>query len=462
MRFATVPPMRPSPATALAPIRTKFALPCAFAVITLCTLATAPVARSAEPAVARAVFVTPAGDRAEAQRAVVSAGGIPEAGWAAGSRPRCRARSSRRCAARPPWRPPRSPRRPRPTPIISQGVALSGADAPAALGARRQRHHDRRARPGLRRGQPAERAGGHASSRRSSASTAQTFDVTYGLAGRDFNANSSRHGEFVSEIVYDMAPARDLLVPQLPHARRVRPGRRLHRRTRSSRTSSCTRTRSCSAASTAPAGSRRRSTQAAAAGILWVNSAGNYRTRHWEGAWSDADGDGNLDVPGDGNAFRFELAATNRPACDISWAGATSDPGSYYSMALYSDPGADDAGARQEHAACRSSPTGLSALPDPHADMPPGSSPRPGPTTWRSGAIGTPPTTNLTHLLPHGPGADARRSPPRAPPRPGDATGALLGRRLRRHHAAARVVLLRGTDRRRSPQARASRRPRTC
>ena len=28
---------------------------------------------------------------------------------------------------------------------------------------------------------------------------------------------------------------------------------------------------------------------AAAAGILWVNSAGNYRTRHWEGAWSDAD-----------------------------------------------------------------------------------------------------------------------------------------------------------------------------
>ena len=66
--------------------------------------------------------------------------------------------------------------------------------------------------------------------------------------------------------------------------------------------------------------------QAAAAGVLWVNSAGNYRTRHWEGAWTDADGDGNLDVPGDGNAFRVELAATSRPACDISWAGATSDP----------------------------------------------------------------------------------------------------------------------------------------
>ena len=87
--------------------------------------------------------------------------------------------------------------------------------------------------------------------------------------------------------------------------------------------------------------------QAAAAGILWVNSAGNYRTRHWEGAWSDADGDGSLDVPGEGNAFRFDLAATNRPACDISWAGATSDPGSYYSMVLYASR-PDDAGAGQE------------------------------------------------------------------------------------------------------------------
>ena len=67
--------------------------------------------------------------------------------------------------------------------------------------------------------------------------------------------------------------------------------------------------------------------EAAAAGMLWVNSAGNYRTRHWEGPWSDADGDGNLDVPGDGNAFRLELAATSRPACDLSWAGATARSG---------------------------------------------------------------------------------------------------------------------------------------
>ena len=130
VRFATVLPMDPSTPGRFAPIRTKFALPCAFAVITICTLATAPVARSGRAAVARAVFVTPAGDRAEARRAVVSAGGIPE-GWVGG---RLKAAlAERRARGRAPLArggdAPRSPRRPRPTPIISQGVALSGADA---------------------------------------------------------------------------------------------------------------------------------------------------------------------------------------------------------------------------------------------------------------------------------------------------------------------------------------------
>ena len=78
VRFATVLGMATSPSAGLAPIRTKFALSCAFAaLITLCTLATAAGARSAGPPVARAVFVTPAGDRAAAQRAVVAAGGVP-------------------------------------------------------------------------------------------------------------------------------------------------------------------------------------------------------------------------------------------------------------------------------------------------------------------------------------------------------------------------------------------------
>src|SRR4051812_17125832 len=36
-----------------------------------------------------------------------------------------------------------------------------------------------------------------------------SFDATYGLAGRDYNANASRHGEFVTELVYDVAPGAD-------------------------------------------------------------------------------------------------------------------------------------------------------------------------------------------------------------------------------------------------------------
>ena len=198
--------MRPSPTTALASIRTKVALPCAFAVITLCTLATAPVARSGEPAVARAVFVTPAGDRAEAQRAVVSAGGIPE-GWV-GGRLKAALQSGELAAVR------RSPavataeiaETSSADAVISQGVALSGADALQRSG------HDGSGITIV----VLDQAFGAASRLNALAGTElppierqhrQTFDVTYGLAGRDFNANSSRHGEFVSEIVYDMAPA---------------------------------------------------------------------------------------------------------------------------------------------------------------------------------------------------------------------------------------------------------------
>ena len=91
--------------------------------------------------------------------------------------------------------------------VISQGVALSGADGlqrsghdgsgitivvlDQAFGAASRLN----ALAGTR--APADRAPAPSDVRR---------DLR--LAGRDFNANSSRHGEFVSEIVYDMAPRR--------------------------------------------------------------------------------------------------------------------------------------------------------------------------------------------------------------------------------------------------------------
>ena len=324
VRFATVPPMRPASTTRLASIGTKFALPCAFALITLGTLATAPVARSAGPAVAQAVFVTPAGDRAQAQRAVVSAGGIPE-GWV-GGRLKAALGTSALAAVR------RSPavaaaqiaETSSADAIISQGVALSGADALQRTG------HDGAGVTIV----VLDQAFGAASRLDQLAGTElpplerqhrMSFDATYGLAGRDYNGNSSRHGEFVSEIVYDMAPGAtywfinyhtpdefgqavdyiaNVLKPNIVvHSNSFLFGR-----------------------FDGTGWFAGKVDEAAAAGVLWVNSAGNYRTRHWEGPWTDADGDGNLDVPGDGDAFRVQLEATSRPACDISWAGATTTP----------------------------------------------------------------------------------------------------------------------------------------
>lgn len=45
-------------------------------------------------------------------------------------------------------------------------------------------------------------------------------------------------------------------------------------------------------------------------GVVWVNSAGNYRESHWEGYWRDADNDGLLDFYGSGQndtAFEFDV-----------------------------------------------------------------------------------------------------------------------------------------------------------
>ena len=148
-----------------------------------------------------------------------------------------------------------------------------------------------------------------------------SFDATYGLAGRDFNANSSRHGEFVSEIVYDMAPGAtywfvnyhtpDEFGQAVDYiANVIKPNIVVHSNSflfgRFDGTGWF--------AQKVDAGGRGRRALGQLGGQLPHPALGGRRG-------ADADGDGNLDVPGDGNAFRFELAATSRPACDISWAG---------------------------------------------------------------------------------------------------------------------------------------------
>ncbi len=89
--------------------------------------------------------------------------------------------------------------------VTSQGVARIGADAlqAPASAARASGSRCSTRRSGRRRGSTRSRG---RSCLRSRASTAMSFDTDTGIAGRDFNGNTSRHGEFVTEIVYDIAP----------------------------------------------------------------------------------------------------------------------------------------------------------------------------------------------------------------------------------------------------------------
>ncbi len=61
--------------------------------------------------------------------------------------------------------------------------------------------------------------------------------------------------------------------------------------------------------------------RAHAAGILWVNSAGNYAHRHWEGTVGDAEGDGFADVGTDGAGITFALDAGQSMGATLWWSG---------------------------------------------------------------------------------------------------------------------------------------------
>jgi hypothetical protein len=56
----------------------------------------------------------------------------------------------------------------------------------------------------------------------------------------------------------------------------------------------------------------------ARAGILLVTSAGNYATEHWDGAWSDPDGDGVLDFPW-GSAWWGAEVPAGDTTVQLSW-----------------------------------------------------------------------------------------------------------------------------------------------
>jgi hypothetical protein len=144
----------------------------------------------------------------------------------------------------------------------------------------------------------------------------RSFDQAAGLAGTNAYGNATNHGELVAQTVYDYAPearylfvnyhseqdfqaAVDFLVARRPdivvHSNSFIEG-----------------------PFDGTGAAARAVDRAAAAGILWVNSAGNYGERHWTGTWADADRDGALDWPGD-PGWTFARQAGQPISFALSW-----------------------------------------------------------------------------------------------------------------------------------------------
>jgi PKD domain/Subtilase family len=250
----------------------------------------------------------------------------------------------------------------------------------------------------------------------------QSFDATYGLAGRDYNANSSRHGEFVSEIVYDIAPDADYwfvnyhtpdeFQQAVDYLRDVvHPDIVVH-------------SNSFLFGPFDGTGWFAQQVDALAAqGTIWVNSAGNYRENHWEGPWADADGDGFLDIPGHGDDIPVVLAGTVRPACDLTASGTgTVDALNHYALGLFLD-----AAGTQPVLDAKSGQPMISAfvpLPTPHDDLGPGFLSAPATYHLRIMKVGNPPTEHLTLFCRFALPADVQVTSSSIPT-PGDASGSF-------------------------------------
>jgi Subtilase family len=153
-----------------------------------------------------------------------------------------------------------------------------------------------------------------------------SFDAAGGLAGTNAYGNRTNHGELVAQTVFDYAPqANYLLVNYHTEADFMAAVDALIAR----RVDIVVHSNSFIEGpfdGTSP--SARAVDRAAAAGILWFNSAGNYAQLNWSGDWADSDGDKDLDWP-NGDGWTFSRAAGLPNTFALSWtsppAGAPTD-----------------------------------------------------------------------------------------------------------------------------------------
>jgi hypothetical protein len=150
-----------------------------------------------------------------------------------------------------------------------------------------------------------------------------SFDAAGGLAGTNAYGNRTNHGELVAQTVYDYAPeARYLFVNYHSDADFLAAAEALIAR----RPDIVVHSNSFIEGpfdGTSPAAQA--VDRAAAAGILWFNSAGNYAQLHWSGAWSDADADADLDWPS-GDTWTFARAAGQPITFALSWRSPANGP----------------------------------------------------------------------------------------------------------------------------------------
>ena len=150
-----------------------------------------------------------------------------------------------------------------------------------------------------------------------------SFDAAAGLAGTNAFGNRTNHGELVAQTVYDYAPsARYLFVNYHSDADFLAATDALIARQPDVIVHSNNFIEGPFDGTGAPA---RAVDRAAAAGILWFNSAGNYARLHWDGTWADGDGDGDLDWP-NGDNWTFARGAGSTITFALSWPAPSSGP----------------------------------------------------------------------------------------------------------------------------------------
>jgi subtilase family protein len=126
--------------------------------------------------------------------------------------------------------------------------------------------------------------------------TLQTFDKSFGFAGRDIIGARTDHGVRVAEVVHSVAPRAHLVLVNY-HTLDEFVGAVAWIRARHipivNHSNSFLQPPYDGTSLAA-----RVVDQAARAGVLWVNSAGNFAQRHWGDDWRDRDGDGREDFAG--------------------------------------------------------------------------------------------------------------------------------------------------------------------